>query len=374
MATSTVETISVSFVKMKEDVAKPVPGYFIHEDEAGNPMMTEPVLIPIAPNPNERNETWKGYIKVEKAGPHYFRIDGDDVLTLKIPHAQVDITTGGGSLSTCATQQVLLERGFYYCELTYNNRAYTPVEKSYEGCKAAMSTEGVPQAGKYVQYDTSKSQLCGGEAMTLMKLGKGCRIDWPKKATPLASPIEWFEVTVQEDPVTHKMTTYKWNNGTISSVSDVEFKQIACIIFAEQSQYNEQEYLAIASVFPNRWGHTKSGTPNRNPIETIKKDFDEGEWKSIGSPQYIKAMEGKLEPKECQNLDKARETLEKVLGMATPPYPYDRYVQHPGQLDPSKYVTIGGHDFYKNKEYSSCAKPEGWEGMPIHPKSPLNKP
>lgn len=83
-------------------------------------------------------------------------------------------------------------------------------------------------------------------------------------------------------------------------------------------------------------------------------------------------MEGTLEPKKCQNLDKARETLEKVWGMATPPYPYDRYVQK-GSQDPSTYVKIGGHDFFKNKQYSSCAKPEGWEDMPVHPKSPLNK-
>lgn len=80
-----IKFVSVSFIKMKEKEAKPVPGYFIHADDNGNPIMTDPVLIPIKQNVNERNETWKGYIKVEKAGMHYFRIDGDDVLTLKTP-------------------------------------------------------------------------------------------------------------------------------------------------------------------------------------------------------------------------------------------------------------------------------------------------
>lgn len=366
-----IKFVSVSFIKMKEKEAKPVPGYFIHADDNGNPIMTDPVLIPIKQNVNERNETWKGYIKVEKAGMHYFRIDGDDVLTLKIPHAKVDITTGGGSLTT-QTAQANLERGFHYCELTYNNKAYKPEAKSYEGCIAIMSTTEMPPEGKYVKNDTTKSELASGTPMTLYQIALGCRIDWPKEATPLAAPIEWYEVTAKEDPVTHKMVTYKWNKGDISSVSAAEFKQISCIIFAEQSQYNEQEYLAIASVFPNRWGHTKSGTPNRNPIETIAQDFANGGWESIGGNQYKKAMEGTLDTKECPTLEKAKETLEKVLGMAVPPYPYDRYVQG-GTQDPSTYVKIGGHDFFKNKQYSSCAKPEGWDEMPIHPKSPLNK-
>lgn len=99
-----IKFVSVSFIKMKEKEAKPVPGYFIHADDNGNPIMTDPVLIPIKQNVNERNETWKGYIKVEKSGMHYFRIDGDDTLTLKIPHAKVDITTGGGSLTTQTAQ------------------------------------------------------------------------------------------------------------------------------------------------------------------------------------------------------------------------------------------------------------------------------
>lgn len=367
-AAEPIETVAVAFIKMKEDKTDPVPGYFIHKDEKGNPERTGEVLIPINHRVNERKETWKGYIKVEKSGRHYFRIDGDDELTLKIPHAKIDITTGGGSLTT-KTAEATLERGFYYCELVYTNKAYKPEEKSYEGCKAIMSTEGMPPEGKYVKNDTTKSSLAEGEAMKLYKLGLGCRVDWPKEVVELAVPIEWYEVANDNNGKPQKK-----DFGTISSVTATEFKQIACIIFAEQSQYNEQEYLAIASVFRNRWGRGRHGSlDNRTPIKTVAEDLVKKSWDSIGERQYTKAMEGTLNVQECPNLDKARETLEKVLGMAKAPYPYDRCVSHPGNLNPSNYVTIGGHDFYKNKQFRSCVKPDGWDEMPVAPGSPLDK-
>lgn len=93
----------------------------------------------------------------------------------------------------------------------------------------------------------------------------------------------------------------------------------------------------------------------------------------MGGRQYTKTMEGTLNAEECPNLEKARETLEKVLGMVEAPYPYDRSVSRPGDLDLSNYVTIGEHDFYKNKQFRSCAKPDGWDEMPIYPGSPLDK-
>ena len=34
-------------------------------------------------NVEDRTDTWKGYIRVEKAERHYFLIDGDDVMTLQ---------------------------------------------------------------------------------------------------------------------------------------------------------------------------------------------------------------------------------------------------------------------------------------------------
>lgn len=55
------------------------------------------------------------------------------------------------------------------------------------------------------------------------------------------------------------------------------------------------------------------------------------------------------------------------------PYPYDRYVQHPGKLDKDNYVTIGGHGFYVKNQYRSCSKPAGWDDMPVYPDSPLDK-
>lgn len=112
---------------------------------------------------------------------------------------------------------------------------------------------------------------------------------------------------------------------------------------------------------------------NRTPIKTVAEDLVKKSWDSIGERQYTKAMEGTLNVQECPNLDKARETLEKVLGMAKAPYPYDRCVSHPGNLNPSNYVTIGGHDFYKNKQFRSCVKPDGWDEMPVAPGSPLDK-
>ena len=45
--------------------------------------MADPVLIPIKQNVEDRTDTWKGYIRVEKAERHYFLIDGDDVMTLQ---------------------------------------------------------------------------------------------------------------------------------------------------------------------------------------------------------------------------------------------------------------------------------------------------
>lgn len=48
-----------------------------------------------------------------------------------------------------------------------------------------MSTEAMPPEGKYVKNDTTKSALAEGTLLKLMKLGLGCRIDWPKEATAL---------------------------------------------------------------------------------------------------------------------------------------------------------------------------------------------
>ncbi len=45
--------------------------------------------------------------------------------------------------------------------------------------------------------------------------------------------------------------------------------------------------------------------------------------------------EGFLNAEECPNLEKARETLEKVLGMEEVLYPYDHFVSHLGDLAPS---------------------------------------
>lgn len=168
--------------------------------------MTDEALIPINHNAKERKESWKGYIKVENSGKHYFRIDGDDELILKIPHAKVNITTVGGSLTT-EKAEAMLERGFCYCELEYTNKACKPEARSYEGCKSIMSTEAIPPEGKYVKNDATKSARAEGTPLKLMKLGLGCRIDWPKEATVLAVPIDWYEVANDNNGIPHKGTS-----------------------------------------------------------------------------------------------------------------------------------------------------------------------
>lgn len=371
MAT-TVESITVPFIKMKEKEAKPVPGYFIHEDEKGNPIMTDPVLISIKQNVNERNETWKGYIKVEKTEKHYFRIDGDDVLTLKIPHAKVDITTGGGSLTTQKVEATL-ERGFYYCELAYNNKAYTPEDKSYEGCIAIMSTTEIPPEGKYVKYDTSKSELTSGTPMTLLKLGEGCRIDWPKKAEPLANPIIWYELRQNANAVKHR-----YNTGTISEITVDEFNAMARVIYAE-ADTKGAEMKAIASVMLNRLGNTK-GNAYRNPLLSMLTEFCEikdgknPNWASVTDQQYAKVQGEKykdIDRLSCEKLEEARKALHEVLSGGVT-VPYDGF--RTGGSTPKPHVTIGGTDFLTEKQYRTCTiKPAGWDSLPVWPGGPLDQ-
>lgn len=372
MMANDIQSITVPFIKMKEDKAKPVPGYFIYEDEAEKPVETDPVLIPIKQNVEERNETWKGYIKVEKACMHYFRIDGDDVLTLKIPHANIDITTGGGSLTT-QTAQANLERGFHYCELTYNNKAYKPEAKSYEGCIAIMSTTEMPPEGKYVKNDTTKSELASGTPMTLLKLGEGCRIDWPKKVTPLANPITWYEMRQDANAVRHR-----YNTGTISEITVDEFNAMARVIYAE-ADTKGAEMKAIASVMLNRLGNTK-GNAYRNPLLSMLTEFGEikngknPNWASVTDQQYAKVQGEKykdIDRLSCEKLEEARKALNEVLtGGVT--VPYDGF--RTGGTTPKPHVTIGGTDFLTEKQYRTCTvKPAGWDSLPVWPGGPLDK-
>ncbi|WP_146016598.1 hypothetical protein [Akkermansia muciniphila] len=365
MAT-TVESITVPFIKMKEKKNKPEPGYFIHEDEAGKPIETDPVLIPIKQNVNDRNETWKGYIKVDKPGTHYFRIDGDDVLTLKIPHAKVDITTGGGSLTT-QTAQSELERGFYYCELTYNNKAYTPEAKSYEGCIAIMSTTEMPPAGKYVQYDTTKSELASGTPMKLLKLGKGCRIDWPTKPVALGTPIEWYETSRQFDTAQNKYVTCKKANGKIESLTAQEVNQVARVIYAEGKAHDKADYSAVASVFMNRWGHGRNpARANHSAVKTVAESLDPTQFDGLKRPKYLNTEGKKYEElikAECECLDEALEALLAVLA-GGPTVDYDAFRTKSSAHDPKEWVTIGANDYKIAHDFSSCSKPEGWEEMP----------
>lgn len=365
MAT-TIESITVPFIKMKEKEAKPEPGYFIHTDDKDNPIMTDPVLIPIAKNAEERNETWKGYIKVEKAGKHYFRIDGDDVLTLKIPHANIDITTGGGSLST-QTAEATLERGFHYCELTYNNKAYKPENKSYEGCIAIVSTESMPPEGKYEKFDTTKSELAEGTPMTLMKLGEGCRIDWPKKAVALGTPIEWFETSRQLDSSKGEYVTCKKANGKIESLTAQEVNQVARVIYAEGKAHDEADYKAVASVFMNRWGHGRNpARPNHSAVKTVAESLDPTQFDGLTRPKYLNTEGEKYEKlikAECACLTEALEALLDVLASG-PTVPYDAFRTKSSAHSPQEWVTIGANDYKKANDFSSCAKPEGWEKMP----------
>ena len=369
---TTVESITIPFIKMKEKEAKPVPGYFIYEDETGDSLMTAPVLIPIKQNVEDRTETWKGYIKVEKSERHYFRIDGDDILTLNIPQANVDITTGGGSLST-QTAEAVLERGFYYCELVYRNNAYTPADKSYEGCIAIMSTTGMPPEGRYVKYDTAKSELASGIPMTLLKLGEGCRIGWPEQAVPIAYPITWYELRQDSNAV-----RYRYNTGTISEITVDEFNAMARVIYAE-ADTKGAEMKAITSVMLNRLGNTK-GNAYRNPLLSMLTEFGEikdgknPNWASVTDQQYAK-VEGEkyrdIDRLSCEKLEEARKALLEVLsGDVT--VPYDGF--RTAGTTPKPHVTIGGTDFLTEKQYRTCTvKPDGWDNLSVWPGGPLDR-
>ena len=70
--------------------------------------MADPVLIPIKQNVEDRTDTWKGYIRVEKAERHYFLIDGDDVMTLQWRESSMEADTKGAEIRTSAL--VMLNR------------------------------------------------------------------------------------------------------------------------------------------------------------------------------------------------------------------------------------------------------------------------
>ncbi len=300
------------------------------------------------------------------------RLNGDDVLTLKIPHANVDITTGGGSLST-QTAEAMLERGSYYCELVYHNNAYTPADKSYEGCIAIMSTTGMPAEGKHVKYDTTKSELASGTPMTLLKLGEGCRIDWPVKDVLLAYPITWYVLRRDANAV-----QYRYNTGTISEITVDEFNAMARVIYAE-ADTKGAEMKAIASVMLNRLGNTK-GTAYRNPLLSMLTEFGEIKngknfnWPSVTDQQYAK-VEGEkyrdIDRLSCEKLEEARKALLDVLSGGVT-VPYDGF--RTAGTTPRPHVTIDGTDFLTEKQYQTCTvKSAGWDNLPVWPDGSLNK-
>ena len=372
MAENPISTAAVPFIKMAADNKNPEPGYFIQEDEKKQPVYSKPVHIPIAPNPKDYSETWDGYIKVEKTAKHYFRIDADDEMTLSIPEAKINITTGSGSLTT-QTAEATLNQGFYYCKLIYKNNAYTPAEKSYEGCIALMSDTALPAPGNYVQYDTSKSTLAPGTAMKLLKIGVGCRIDWPEKEIKLKESITWYEMRQDANA-----TKFRYNTGTISSISIEEFNQMARVIYAESATIGK-EMQAIASVMLNRLGKTK-GNAYRKPVVTMLTEFAERDssgknpnWASVTDAQYAKVEGDKykdIDKASCKKLDEARKSLLAVLN-GGPTVKYDGF--RTGGTTPKPHETIGGTDFLTDPQYKTCRiKPDGWDEMPIWPGSPLN--
>lgn len=127
-----------------------------------------PAKVAIAPNPDDSEHRWDGYLKIDESANYYFRVDADDTGSITINDKGFTVSTGGGSLST-QQKSVYLERGYHRCHIQHNSIAYEPAENSYEGFVALTSRYEIPE-GEYVKYHTDKSKLAEGDGIQLVKL------------------------------------------------------------------------------------------------------------------------------------------------------------------------------------------------------------
>ncbi len=84
-----------------------------------------PAKVAIAPNPDDSEHRWDGYLKINESANYYFRVDADDTGSITINDKGFTVSTGGGSLST-QQKSVDLERGYHRCHIQHNSIAYEP--------------------------------------------------------------------------------------------------------------------------------------------------------------------------------------------------------------------------------------------------------
>lgn len=288
----------------------------------------------------------------------------------------VDGTPGerGGHTEWEKTGSVQLLPGEYVIEVEQKNATY--------------NDKGDPR------YNVSKCKL----ALTATKRS-ACTISWPTGATSLGTPIDWYERRTAGNSSVG-FTTYKWNWGTIDSISAELFKSLAIAVYCESTPASRilfegntstssnalsvesafAEMAAIASVMMNRMGNSPSGNYRFNSVVTdVSEQFgteqfpfpsDEPYKKEVSNDQYL---EDEWDSYICQKLRLSIDAVSSVISGGVT-VPYDRYVaKDSAQLAPSSYELIGNTMFRKEKEYYDCrTKPSNWDSLEVHPDSPKN--
>jgi len=220
-----------------------------------------------------------------------------------------------------------------------------------------------------------------------------CTISWPTEDTPLGQPFNWYELRTNTD-----LKSFKWNWGTIASISAELFKSLAIAVYCESTAASlilfdgntsksdkaiavdvaSAEMKAIVSAMMNRMGNSKKGNYKFNTVVTdvseqfgtIDFTFPSGEpyKKEVSDDQYLK---DEWDSFICQKLRLSIEAGRSVLANGVT-VPYDMYVAKGSEtLSSSSYERIGNTMFNKKIAYFDCrTKPKNWDTLPVHPDSP----
>lgn len=294
----------------------------------------------ISANTEKIKRTWKGYIYLSQ-GTHTLNMGVDDngsVHLARYPEKRVDILPygpqGGGSFRYGTPQTITIEDdGYYKIIINYENIAYVPSSLS--------------SARLEVLVDNSPIVL--GDVLPCIPTS----LEWPTSDIILGAPVYWYQVANNNEGVPRVV-----DSGVIDRVTVEEFRKIACIMFGEQSSFNLQEHIAMASTLHNRWGRGKDGElNNRSVLKTVSADLVVGTWASIGAPQYNKAMNETVANEEFTSLCCIIQVLRDVLENG-PVYDYDFMVSK-GSDSTKTYYRIGEHDFAR--VLKDCGKPDWYE-------------
>ena len=282
----------------------------------------------ISANTEKIERTWKGYIYLSQ-GTHTLNMGVDDngsVHLARYPEKRVDILPygpqGGGSFRYGTPQTITIEDdGYYKIIINYENIAYVPSSLS--------------SARLEVLVDNSPIVL--GDVLPCIPTS----LEWPTSDIILGAPVYWYQVANNNEGVPRVV-----DSGVIDRVTVEEFRKIACIMFGEQSSFNLQEHIAMASTLHNR-----------SVLKTVSADLVVGTWASIGAPQYNKAMNETVANEEFTSLCCIIQVLRDVLENG-PVYDYDFMVSK-GSDSTKTYYRIGEHDFAR--VLKDCGKPDWYE-------------